>query len=400
MMKKVEPAQRMAEVKHAIRDVVPIAQEVEKTGKKVIYLNIGDPMVYDYRTPEHIWDAINSRREEGEGYANALGSDAARQAVADYTKTVGASGVTKDDVMTFVGGGEAIMLSMQALLNRGENMLTPSPTYSLYTGELNFLECPLNEYYLDEENDWQTDTEDLEKKINGKTRAIALISPNNPTGSVLSKSTLRKIVDIAGAHDIFIFADETYDKILFDGEEFCSVASVAKDVPVISTGSISKNYLAPGFRSGWIYRQDPQGALDEYFEAIKKLSRLRLSPVAPMQVALEAALNGPQGHLKELVPKLQKRRDISYKRLNETEGLSCVKPKGAFYAYPKIELDISSDKEFVLSLLKETGVLVVYGEGFGQKPGTHHFRTVFLPPEETLNEAFDKIEGFIKKNYR
>ena len=177
------------------------------------------------------------------------------------------------------------------------------------------------------------------------------------------------------------------------------MASIAKDVPVISLGSISKNSLAPGVRGGWIYRHYPQNVLSDYFEAVKKFSRLRLSTVAPVQYAMEAALNGPQGHIKETVAKLEKRRDFTYKRLNEIEGLSCVKPKGAFYAYPKLEFELKSDREFVIELLKETGVLVVYGEGFGQKPGTHHFRVVFLPPEQTLAEAYDKIEKFIKQKY-
>ena len=399
-MKKILPAERTEQVRHALRDIVPLAQQVEKSGKKVLYLNIGDPMTFDYRTPDHIWKAIFDHKKEAEGYANALGSDGARKAIADYAVRSGVKGIGSEDVMVFAGGSESILLSMQALLNPGENMLTPCPAYSIYTGEINFLGAELNEYYLDEENDWQPDLDDLEKKINSKTKAITIISPNNPTGSVMSKSTLKKIVDIAGSHDLFVFSDETYDQLLFDDEKFVPVASVAGDVPVISSGSISKNYLAPGFRAGWIYRHDPKEVMGDYFEAIKKLARLRLSPVAPMQYAVEAALNGPQAHLKGLVQKLQKRRDITYKRLNEIEGLSCVKPKGAFYAYPKIHLDIKSDKDFVLQLLKDKGVLVVYGEGFGQRPGEKHFRIVFLPPEETLNEAFDKIEEFIKENYR
>ncbi len=388
-------------IRHATRDVVPIAREVEKSGKKVLYLNIGDPMVYDYRTPEHLWKAIDGNRKAAEGYSDSLGYLGARQAVADYARRMGAPSVGIDDVMTFVGGSEAIVFAMQALLSRGESMLIPCPGYSIFSGELSFLECPLNEYYLDEENAWQPDVEQIERQINEKTRAILVINPNNPTGSVSSKATLKKIIDAAGSHKLPVFADETYDQLLFDGEEFTSMASIAGDVPVLSFGSISKNYLAPGFRGGWVYRHDPQGALADYFETIKKISRLRLSTVAPVQFAMEAALNGPQDHLKELVPKLQKRRDLTYKRLNEIGGISCVKPKGAFYAYPRINFPLpnDSDRQFIIDLVKETGVLCVYGEGFGQKIGTHHFRIVFLPPEETLSEAFDKIEGFVKKNY-
>jgi len=398
-MNKIIPAKRTQNIRHATRDVVPIAKEVEKSGKKVLYLNIGDPMVYDFRTPEHMWQAIFDNKKKAEGYTDSLGTAGARSAVAAYAKRMGAPNVSQEDVITFVGGSEAILYSMQALFNQGENCLIPNPGYSIFTGELSFLECEANEYYLDEENKWSPDVDHIEKKINPKTRAIVVINPNNPTGAVYSKSSLQKIIDVAGANDLLVYADETYDQLLFDKEKFVSMASIAKDVPVISLGSISKNYLAPGFRGGWIYRHDPQNVLSDYFEAVKKFSRLRLSTVAPVQYAMEAALNGPQGHIKETVAKLEKRRDFTYKRLNEIEGLSCVKPKGAFYAYPKLEFELKSDREFVIELLKETGVLVVYGEGFGQKPGTHHFRVVFLPPEQTLAEAYDKIEKFIKQKY-
>src|SRR3989344_5417186 len=323
-------------------------------------------MVYDFRTPEHMWQAIFDNKKKAEGYTDSLGTAGARSAVAAYAKRMGAPNVSQEDVITFVGGSEAILYSMQALFNQGENCLIPNPGYSIFTGELSFLECEANEYYLDEENKWSPDVDHIEKKINPKTRAIVVINPNNPTGAVYSKSSLQKIIDVAGANDLLVYADETYDQLLFDKEKFVSMASIAKDVPVISLGSISKNYLAP---------------------------------VAPVQYAMEAALNGPQGHIKETVAKLEKRRDFTYKRLNEIEGLSCVKPKGAFYAYPKLEFELKSDREFVIELLKETGVLVVYGEGFGQKPGTHHFRVVFLPPEQTLAEAYDKIEKFIKQKY-
>ena len=398
-MEKIIPAKRTLNIRHATRDVVPIAQEVERGGKKVLYLNIGDPMVYDYRTPGHMWNAVFENKKKAEGYTDALGTIGARKAVAEYAKRMGAPNVTHDDVMTFNGGSEAIFFAMQALFNQGDNCLIPNPSYSIFTGELAFLEAGANEYFLDEENGWRPDVEHIESQINEKTRAIVVINPNNPTGAVYSKSSLQKVIDVAGSNDLLVFADETYDQLLFDDEKFVPMASIANDVPVISLGSISKNYLAPGFRGGWLYRHDPLGLLSDYFEAVKKFSRLRLSTVAPVQFAMEAALNGPQEHVKETVAKLQKRRDFTYKRLNEIEGISCVKPRGAFYAFPRINFPIQSDREFVISLLKETGVLVVYGEGFGQKEGTHHFRVVFLPPEQTLSEAYEKIEGFIRKNY-
>ncbi|MCR4368410.1 MAG: aminotransferase class I/II-fold pyridoxal phosphate-dependent enzyme [archaeon] len=398
-MKKVEPAKKSLNVKHAIRDLVPIAEEVEASGKEVLYLNIGDPIVYDFRTPEHLWEAMNSNRRKCEGYANAIGAASTRQAVADYAKSMGANGVTKNDAIIFVGGSEAIILSLQALMNQGENILVPRPGYSVYNGELTFLECKHNEYDLNEENKWMADIDSMRKQINAKTRGIVIINPNNPTGSVLTRKNLQGIIDLAGEHDLPVFSDETYDKITYDDAEFISAASVAKDVPLISLGSISKTYLAPGFRGGWLYKQDPSNALDDYFAALHRLCRLRLTNVAPTQPTIEAALNGPQDHIKEMVTKLQKRRDLTYKRLNEIEGIYCDKPRGAFYAFPKIEFPVESDREFVLDLLREKGVLVVYGSGFGQKEGTKHFRVVFLPPEEILNSAFDKIEELIKEKY-
>ncbi len=382
MAKKIQPAKRATLIKHATRDLVPIAKEIEKKGKKITYLNIGDPIAFDFRAPESLWKAINSNQKAGEKYSDSLGNENARKAVADYANRTGAKGITKEDVMTFTGGSEAIILSMQALLNPGESCLVPCPGYSMYNGELAFLEAEAKEYYLDEENEWEINIESMENKIDEKTKAMVLINPNNPTGSLLKKSTLQKAVDFAGAHDLIILSDETYDQIIYDEEKFTPIASIAKDVPTITYGSISKNYLAPGFRGGWLYKNDPNNQMEEYFETIKKLARLRLSPPSPIQFAIEEALKGNNKHIKEMVKKLQRRRDITYKRLNEIQGLSCVKPKGAFYAFPKINLPIKSDKEFVIGLAKEKGILTVHGEGFGQKEGTHHFRTIFLPEKK------------------
>ncbi|MCR4336082.1 MAG: aminotransferase class I/II-fold pyridoxal phosphate-dependent enzyme [archaeon] len=398
-MKKIEPAKATENVRHAIRDLVPVAEEVEASGKEVLYLNIGDPIVYDFRTPKHLWDAINANHKKCEGYANAIGSPEARQAIAEYANSMSAKNIAKNDAILFSGGSESIILALQALMNPGENILVPKPGYSVYNGELNFLNCEHNEYDLDEENNWQIDIETMRKSINEKTRGIIIINPNNPTGSVLTKKNLKEAIDLAGEFNLPVFSDETYDKIIYDDAEFVSAASIANDVPILGLGSISKTYLAPGMRAGWIYRQDPNGILDDYFAAIQKLCRLRLTNVGPGQAALIAALKGPQNHIPEMVSKLQKRRDLTYKRLNEIEGLSCDKPKGAFYAFPKIEFNVKSDKDFILDLLREKGVLVVNGSGFGQKEGTKHFRVVFLPPEETLNTAFDKIEELIKEKY-
>ena len=216
----------------------------------------------------------------------------------------------------------------------------------------------------------------------------------------LKDETIKEIINIAGENEWPIFSDETYDKLVFDGEKHYSTASLSKDVPVITFNSLSKNYLAPGWRIGWSIVSDPDNYLDDYKEAMYKLARARLSSSHPMQYAIKPALEGDHSHIKDLVEKkLKERRDITYKRLNEIRGMSCVKPKGAFYAFPRINLDIPSDEKFCMDFLRETGVLTVFGSGFGEKSGTNHFRMVFLPKPDILNEAFDKLENFIEKHY-
>lgn len=396
---KIPAAKRTEKVTHAVRDVVALALEEEKKGKKILYLNIGDPNAYDYETPQHIVDAIFKNMKTHEGYSHALGELSARKAVFRECERNGIKNLELDDVVLTIGGSEGIHFVLTALLNPNDNILIPSPGYSLYNAVLQLNGCEENTYYLNEENDWQIDVDELKKHKKENTKAIVIINPNNPTGGVYSKKTLEEIVDFANDNDLVIVSDETYDKLVFDGLKHNYLGSMAGDVPVITLGSLSKNYLMPGYRAGWIASSAPEEKLSEVNEAMKKLCRCRLSNVNLIQPAYEAAYEGPQEHLKSLVDKLQKRRDLAYKRLNDIEGMSCVKPLGAFYAFPKIEVPIKSDKEFVVNLLKEKGVLTVFGAGFGQKDGTHHLRIVFLPDEEILSDAFDKIEEFIKEKY-
>ncbi|MFH1240483.1 MAG: aminotransferase class I/II-fold pyridoxal phosphate-dependent enzyme [Candidatus Diapherotrites archaeon] len=396
---KIPAAKRTEKLTHAIRDVVTLAQEEEKKGKKILYLNIGDPNVYDYETPKHIVDAIFKNEKTHEGYSHALGELSAREAVFRECERNGIKNLELDDIVLTVGGSEGINFVLSALLNSNDDILIPSPGYSLYNAVLRLIGCEENSYYLDEENNWQIDVDELKKRKTENTKAIAIINPNNPTGGVYSKKTLEEIIDFANDNDLVIVSDETYDKLIFDGMKHNYLGSMTTDVPVITLGSLSKNYLMPGYRAGWIAFSAPENRLSEVNEAVKKLCKCRLSNVNPVQPAYKAAYEGPQEHLKDLVEKLQKRRDIAYKRLNEIEGLSCIKPQGAFYAFPKIEVPVKSDKDFVLDLLRTKGVLTVFGAGFGQKEGTNHFRIVFLPNEEILSSAFDKIEEFIKEKY-
>lgn len=397
-MQKIIPAKRTWNIKYAIRDLVVEAQKLEKQGRKILYLNIGDPMKFDFQTPKHMVDAVRANEAKSEGYADSLGLQEARAAVAKESKGKGIKGVSEDDILISNGSSEGIMLCLGALMNAGENVLTPLPGYPLYTALVNYFGGEYNPYNLDEENDWQIDIDDVRKKINEKTKGIIIINPNNPTGSLYTESTVKELINLAGQHNLVIFSDEIYDKLILDDEKYHSAASLAGDVPVVTFNGLSKSYLCPGWRVGWSIFSGPGKEMEEYKEACKKLARARLSSVHPTQYAVKPALEGTQAHLEATNKKLRERRDFTYKRLNEIERISLVKPKGAFYALPKIDVPVP-DEKFVLDLLKETGVLVVNGSGFGQKEGTKHFRCVFLPEIKVLEEAYNSIEKFIKKNY-
>ncbi len=397
-MRKVLPAKRTENITYAIRDVVVEAQKLEKQGKKIIYLNIGDPLKYDFSTPKHMIKAVENTWKISSSYADSLGLIEARKAVAREADRLKIPDVTEDDIIITSGGSEGITMALGALINKGENVLTPKPGYPLYSAVINYLQGVLNEYKLDEEDEWQPDIEDIRKKINDKTKAIVIINPNNPTGAVYTKETLLKIIDLAREHNLLLLSDETYDKLIFDDLEFNSVASLAEDVPVVTFNTLSKNYLCPGWRVGWAIFSGPREIISKYAESVKQLARARLSISNPMQHAVKPALEGPQDHIKEMIDKLRRRRDLTFKRLNEIKGISCVKPKGAFYAFPKIELPVKSDKDFVLNLLNEEGVLFVFGSGFGNMVG-NYFRVVFAASDAALKEGYDKLEKFVKRHY-
>jgi len=249
-------------------------------------------------------------------------------------------------------------------------------------------------YFLDEENSWEPDISDIRKKITPRTRALVLINPNNPTGSRYSRETLEEIVKLSLEHNIVIFSDEIYDKLVLDGEDSISIASLSDEAPVITMNGLSKSYLVPGFRIGWAVVTGRKDRMSDYVEAVNRCLRARLCAVTPLQYAIKPALEGPQDHIAEVKAKLRRRRDLTYQRLNRIPRISCVKPSAAFYAFPRIHVD-QPDSAFVADLIRETGVVVVHGEGFGQRPGTRHMRIVFLPPENILEEAFDRLEEYM-----
>lgn len=391
----IKPALRTEKITYAVRDIVVLANEVAKTGKEMLYLNIGDPNLYDFEPPKHMIDATyEAMKKNYNGYSPSSGI---KQAIASIEKEAAKKGIDNvRDIFITTGASEAIDICLTALVDDGENVLTPTPGYPLYTAVASKLRTIENPYYLNENNGWQPDIEDIKNKVNEKTRAIILINPNNPTGSVCEKETLLQIIDLALEHNLVIFADEIYDKLLMDGNKLLSIASLNNDVPVVTFGGLSKNYMVPGFRIGWGIVSGPENVLHNYVEAINKLLRARLSANHPEQYSIPAALEGDQSHLVSALDKLQARRDVTIQMLNEIDGITCVSPQGAFYAFPQLHIH-NSDTHFVSELIKETGVVVVPGTGFGQVPGTKHFRLVFLPPEEILEKAFHNIGAFFKR---
>jgi alanine-synthesizing transaminase len=337
-------------------------------------------------------------RDGHNGYAPSLGVDEGIQAIAGEAERRGIRNV--QSIFVTAGVSEGVELCLTSLCNTGEDVLTPAPEYPLYSAVLAKIESPINAYYLDEEKNWEPNVEEMASKITPKTRGIVVINPNNPTGAVYSRQTLEAICDLARKRNLVIFADEIYDKlILDDGVEHISLASLAPDVPVITFSGLSKPYLAPGWRIGWAICSGPKEALKPYIEGVHKLLRARLCCNAPMQYAIKPALEGPQDHVKEMNGKLRRRRDLTVQWANSTPRVSCVSPKGTFYAFPKLDIP-GDDLDFVKGVLTEKQVLVVHGSGFGQKPGTKHFRIVFLPDEQTLAKAYAGMADYLREHYK
>jgi len=379
-----------------VRDIIVLANEVAKTGKEMLYLNIGDPNIYDFEPPRHLIDAsYEAMLKNKNGYSPSSGIKPAVDAIESEAGRKGISNI--HDIFVTHGASEAIELALTALVNEGDNVLTPTPGYPLYTAISSKLQAYENPYYLNEENGWQPDIEDIKSKINEKTKAIIVINPNNPTGSNANEETLREIIKLAKENNLVVFADEIYDKLLFDENKHISLASLDNECPMITFGGLSKNYMVPGFRIGWGVVSGNITVLKDYIEAINKMLRARLSANHPEQYGIAPALNGEQTHLEIAMKKLHKRRDMTFEMLNAIDGISCVKPEGAFYAFPKLDLKKNTDSHFVAELIRATGVVVVPGTGFGQKPNSQHIRVVFLPQDEKLEKAYNAIGEFYQE---
>jgi len=395
--REIVAAKRLENVRYAIRDLACYADEVARQGHKILPLNIGDPLNFDFQTPAHMIEAVYKAMREGKnGYAPSPGIKEALDAIRGEAAGKGISSV--QDVFVTTGVSETVDLCLTALLNPGEDALTPAPDYPLYSAVLAKMGVALNTYYLNEEDGWQPDLDDIRHKITPRTRGIVLINPNNPTGSLCTRTMLEQIAELARRHNLVVFADEIYDKQILDDDQHIAFAAVAPDVPCITFGGLSKNYLAPGWRIGWGIVSGEAAAVKPYNEGVQKLLRARLCANHPEQYAIKAALEGPQDHLTEVRRKLRSRRDLTVRWANSTPRLSCVSPRGAFYAFPRIDIP-EGDEIFVRELILKKHVMVVHGSGFGQRPGTKHFRIVFLPDEATLTKAYSAIAELLRERY-
>jgi len=335
-------------------------------------------------------------RDGKNGYAPSPGIPQALAAIRGEAARKGIT--TVRDVFVTSGVSETVDACITALVNPGDDILTPRPDYPLYSAVLTKLGNPLNTYDLNEDDGWQPELADVERKITPNTRGIVLINPNNPTGSLCTRQMLEQVADIARRHNLVVFADEIYDKLILDQSPHVAFAAVAPDVACVTFGGMSKNYLVPGWRIGWGIVSGDAAAVKGYNDAIHRLLRGRLCANHPEQYAIQPALEGPQDHLLEVQRKLRSRRDVTQKWCQSTPRVSCVAPRGAFYAFPKIEIP-DNDETFVKELIRQKHVMVVHGSGFGQKPGTQHFRIVFLPDEQTLGKAYASIAEFMQERY-
>jgi aspartate/methionine/tyrosine aminotransferase len=381
----IEASSRSELVSYPIRDIVQEAKKLEKQGIKMIYLNIGDPAPFGFRPPQHILDAAaEALKQNYSGYAPSEGDPDLRKTVAEYEK------VAPEDVFITSGLSEGIDFLFQAMVDPGRNILLPVPTYPLYLTKERISYGTVELYDCDE--NFEPDLDSIRKNINKYTKAILTINPNNPTGAVYSRKTLQGIIDIAGEHGLPIISDDVYDQMVFDGEA-THMRDICKDVPVVCGNSLSKNYIYPGARVGYLaFHGEGWGQMKD---AVQRLCNQRLSVNWEMQRAYIAAIKGPHDHIREFNAELKKRRDLLVKRVKGIEGLSIAPPKGAFYSFIRFGGPWKSDLEFVRGLLKQ-GVVVVPGSGFAPKMDGHHFRLVFLPKLEQLDEAFDRIEKYMQ----
>ena len=396
-----EKANKLDHVLYDVRGpVVDEAAHMEEMGKKILKLNIGNPAPFGFTAPEEVLLDIRHNIPDSQGYSDSRGIFAARKAVMQYAQLKKIPNVTMKDIYTGNGASELIQLSLNALLNNGDEVLIPSPDYPLWTACTNLAGGTAVHYICDEQSEWYPDLADIESKITSKTKAIVIINPNNPTGALYPREFLEKIVEIARRHELIIFSDEIYDRLVMDGLEHVSIASLAPDLFCVTFSGLSKSHMVCGFRVGWMILSGNKEIAKDYIAGINMLSNMRLCSNVPGQSIIQTALGGYQSVNEYIVPggRVYEQREYICKALNDIPGVSVVKPKAAFYVFPKLDIkkfNIHDDQQFALDFLREKRVLIVPGSGFNWKE-PDHFRVVYLPRVEELAEAADKLAGFLQ----
>ncbi|MBB4224345.1 pyridoxal phosphate-dependent aminotransferase [Variovorax guangxiensis] len=401
-MKQLKKSAKLANVLYDIRGpIMDAAKQMEEDGQKIIKLNIGNLAVFGFDAPEEIQQDMIRNLPTSAGYSDSKGVFAARKAVMHETQKQGVAGVTLDDIYLGNGASELIAMSTNALLNDGDELLLPAPDYPLWTASTSLSGGTPVHYLCDEANGWMPNLDDIRAKITPRTKGIVVINPNNPTGALYSDDLLRSIVGIAREHGLVIFADEVYDKVLYDGVKHTAIASLSTDVLTLTFNSLSKSYRSCGYRAGWLVVSGDKRSAQDYIEGLNMLSNMRLCANVPGQWAIQTALGGYQS-INDLVcegGRLRRQRDLAYELITAIPGVSCVKPSAALYMFPKLDPEvypIEDDRQFFLELLKETRVMLVQGTGFNWAT-PDHFRIVFLPHEDDLREAINRIAKFLEQ---
>ena len=403
----VEQASRAIRKSSKLRDVCydirgPVLKEanrLEEEGHKVIKLNIGNPAPWGFSAPEEILRDVIHNIPASQGYSDSKGIYPARKAVMQYCQQIGIENVDVEDIYIGNGVSELVVMGMQALINDGDEVLIPAPDFPLWSAAVNLCGGTPVHYVCDEGSGWQPDLADIRSKITPNTKAMVIINPNNPTGAVYERAMLEQLINIAREHDLVVFADEIYDKIIYDDAEYIACGSLADDLLILTLSGLSKSYRVAGFRTGWLVVSGAKHRAQDYVEGLDILASMRLCSNVPTQHAIQTALGGYQS-INELIEpggRLYEQREVAWAMLNDIDGISCVKPKGALYLFPKIDtrkFNISNDEQFALDLLQNEKVLVVQGTGFNWTQ-PDHFRVVFLPHVEDLEEALGRIARFL-----
>jgi alanine-synthesizing transaminase len=399
-MKKIRQSEKLAKVCYDIRGpVLEVARRLEEEGNRILKLNIGNPAPFGFEAPDEIIQDVIRNLPSAQGYSDSKGLFSARKAIMQECQQLGIDGVDIDDIYLGNGVSELIVMAMQALLNNDDEVLVPAPDYPLWTAAVSLAGGNPVHYCCDEAADWFPDISDIEKKITPKTRAIIIINPNNPTGAVYSQELLLDIVRVARKHKLIIFADEIYSKILYDDAVHIPIASLCDDLLVVTFNGLSKSYRLAGFRSGWMILSGAREHASNYIEGLEILSNMRLCANVPAQLAVQTALGGYQSVNELIMPggRLREQRDMAYELLSQIPGVSCVKPKGAIYLFPRLDPDmypVADDQKLVLDLLEKEKILLVQGSAFNISD-TQHLRVVFLPTVDVLQQAMGKIERFL-----